>query len=171
MSRPASRPSPSFGPAAAGERPAQRVGVRQLAQVVHAVQGLAGDVEPPGRRTGGEQQLVVALRAALEDHRVRRPLDRRDADAGAQVDRVLRVPLGGVDEGRLPRLLAEQVVLGQRRALVGHLGLVAEQHNVAGEALGAQRLRGFGAGQAAAHDHECRHASLQWITLAADARP
>ena len=50
--------------------------------------------------------------------------------------------------------LAAQVRLGQRRPLVRPLALVAEQHEAAVEALGAQGLGGLGAGQAGADDDE-----------------
>lgn len=41
------------------------------------------------------------------------------------------------------RLVAAQVVLGQQGALVGALGLLADQHNPSGEALGPQGLGGL----------------------------
>jgi hypothetical protein len=50
--------------------------------------------------------------------------------------------------------LAAQVGLGQGRAVVGPFGFVAEQQQAAAEALGAQGLGRFGAGQAGTEDHE-----------------
>jgi hypothetical protein len=49
-----------------------------------------------------------------------------------------------------------QVGLGQRRALIGPLGFLAEQQQAAVEALGAQGLGRLGAGQAGTDDHERR---------------
>ena len=49
--------------------------------------------------------------------------------------------------------LAAQVVLRQRRALVGALLLGADQHDAAVEALLAERLGSLGAGEARADDH------------------
>ena len=55
-------------------------------------------------------------------------------------------------QGGLVRL-AEQVALGQRRPLVGPLGLRAEQDDGSAEPVLAQRLSRLGAGQAGADDH------------------
>ncbi len=49
--------------------------------------------------------------------------------------------------------LAEQVSLGQRRALVGHAGLIADQGDMASKAFLAQRSRYLIAGLAGADDN------------------
>src|SRR5712691_2239620 len=63
----------------------------------------------------------------------------------------------------LPLCLAEQVVLRQRRALVGPLALLADHDERAVEALIPQCLRGLGAGEACPDDDVSRirgHAEL-----------
>jgi hypothetical protein len=50
--------------------------------------------------------------------------------------------------------LAAQVALGQRRPLIGPLGLVAEQHQPTVEALDPQGLGRLGAGQPGTDDHK-----------------
>ena len=65
---------------------------------------------------------------------------------------VLGVEALVVDVDLLAAGLAAQVVLGQRRPLVGALVLGADQHEAAVEALGAQGLGGLGAGEAGADD-------------------
>ena len=59
-----------------------------------------------------------------------------------------------VDEDLVAAGLAAQVVLGQRRALVGTVELGADEHDAPVEALGPQGLGGLGAGQAGADDQE-----------------
>jgi hypothetical protein len=60
-----------------------------------------------------------------------------------------------VDVDLLAPDLPAQVVLGQRRPLVGALGLGADQHQAAVEALGTQCLGGLRSGETRADDHEC----------------
>src|SRR4029450_10492322 len=69
---------------------------------------------------GGQQQLRVAKTAAVgEPHLALRRIDPGDPGAEAQFDVVLGVPGPRVDVDRLPVGLAQQVVLGYRRALAG----------------------------------------------------
>ena len=89
---------------------------------------------------------------------------------GDQLDVVVAVEGLGMDERLLPWGLPAQVVLGQRRALVGSLGLCADQHQPAVEALIAQRLRGAGAGEAGADDHERLSLLAHWSLLVVRAR-
>ena len=85
-------------------------------------------------------------------------VDAGDGHAHPQVDVVLGVPLHRVHVDRVALVVAEQVSLGQRRALVREFWLGAEEHDLAVEALVAQRLGGLGPGQAGARDHEGWHA-------------
>ncbi len=57
-----------------------------------------------------------------------------------------------VDVDLLAADLSAQVVLRQRRALVGALVFRADQHDAPVEAVLAQRLGGLGAGEAGADD-------------------
>jgi hypothetical protein len=67
---------------------------------------------------------------------------------------VLLVPAGLVHPRLLALGAAEEVALRQRGSLVGQFGLLRDEHDPAVEALGAQRLGGFRAGQSATDDHE-----------------
>jgi len=75
-----------------------------------------------------------------------------DRDPEAQVDVVLGIPVLRMDVYSLPFGLAEQVILGQGRTLVGPFVLLADHDQRAVEALPAQRLRCFRAGEARPDD-------------------
>ncbi len=65
-----------------------------------------------------------------------------------------------MDGGAVEVGFAPQVVLGQRRSLVGTGWFVTDEHDSAIEAFAAQGFGGLGAGQAGAHNDErlrCRH--------------
>jgi hypothetical protein len=81
-------------------------------------------------------------------------IDVDDALAEAQLDLVVGVEARLVDEHRLPVGLPTQELLGEGRTLVRALGLGADEHNAAVEAILAQRLRRLGAGHAGADDRE-----------------
>ena len=152
-------------PSAGVEHGAQRVGVLDGAQDVDAVEIGAGDRRAAGLRAGGEQQRVVGHALAAGEHdRAGADVERLDRRLGAQLDRVLLVPgrvLLQVD--RVAVGLAAQVVLAQRRALVGALGLGAQQDDAAVESRVAQGLRGLAARHAGADDDECsRHECPLW---------
>ena len=67
---------------------------------------------------------------------------------------MLGVPVLRMDEDRLPLGPALEVVLGQRRPLVGSVRLVADQGDPPVVALLAQRLGRQGSGEAGADDDE-----------------
>jgi hypothetical protein len=81
----------------------------------------------------------------------------------ARLTEVTGVPVAAVDEDRVAFVLAQQVALGQRGTLVRAFRLVAEEHDLVVEPLGAERLGRFGACQPAAYDHESRHCRLQRV--------
>jgi hypothetical protein len=104
---PSSGPDPAPAdhddPTPALERLADALRVGQGAQVEDAVEIGARQRQPAWLRPGRDEQLVVALVAAVAQHDlVGRPVDRRHPGAEPQVDAVLGVP-----------------------ALVVHVGLVA----------------------------------------------
>src|SRR5580658_9418811 len=66
---------------------------------------------------------------------------------------MLAVPVGGLGQQLLPARLSHQVVLGQRRSLIRQVLLVADQDDLAVEALVPQRLRRVRAGEARPNDH------------------
>ena len=148
---------------AAVEPRAERVGVRHRAQGEHALQIGAGDAEPARLGARGQQERVVFQRlAAVEGQPPRRRVERLGGAAEAQLDVVLVVEALLVDVDLVAAGLAAEVVLGERRPLVGPLLLGADQHHAPVEALLAQRLGGLGAGKARSGDHErlgCGHRS------------
>ena len=81
-------------------------------------------------------------------------VDGGDGGRHAQFDVMGFVEVSRVDGGTVEVGLAAQVVLGQRRSLVGADRFVADQNNPAVEAFAAQGLGGLGSGQAGADDHE-----------------
>jgi hypothetical protein len=128
-------------PGTLDEHAAQRVGVLDAAQVVHARQLGTRNLQPPHHRTGCEQQLVVGQPlAGRQRDSVRPEIERLDPQIGAQLD-VLRVVPGAVVHERLVTLVApEQVSLRQRRPLVRGFGFLPDEDHPSREALGAQRL-------------------------------
>jgi hypothetical protein len=134
----------------------QPVGLLDRAQVADAVAVGPGHVELPGARPGREQQLVVAQWIDVV-HRDRVPgrVQPGHGDAEDQLDVVLPVPLGLVDERLVARLLAEQVTLGQGRTFVRRSVSAPISTTLPGEAVLAQLLRGLRARHRGAHDQEC----------------
>ena len=114
-----------------------------------------GQLQLARDRTGGEHELVVAEDVAVgqldlmafcvELHR---------GHAAVQCHVVVGVPLLVVDDRLLERGLALQVVLRQRRTLVGQVGLVGDEIEPARIALITQRLDGLGGGQATTDDDD-----------------
>ena len=142
-------------PAEAGQHVLEPLGVREAAQVVDTGQVGAGDVEAARFRAGGEQQLVVRQDGAVAQRDgAGRAVQVHDRLAEVELDVVLGVPGGLLDEHRVALGAADQVALGQRRPFVGVVAFVADQYHPAGETLGAQRLRGFRPGEPRSDDHE-----------------
>ena len=157
-SRSSRAPTTTSRPPASSTR-AQRVGVLERAQDVHAVEVGARDRRALGLGAGGEQQRVVvhALAAGEHDRAARRRRATRPPSTVRSSTSCSLVPAGVLLQVDAVALgLAAQVVLAQRRALVGPLGLGAQQHDAPVEALLAQRLDGLAAGHAGAHDDEGR---------------
>ncbi len=109
-------------PRAPLERRTQPVGIAHRTQVEHLLAVGAGEGEAARRGAGGEQQPVVGHLPVTArpggGHGGRAAVDGRDGDTLAQVHVVFGVPLGSVHVDRVTAVLAEQVALGQRRALV-----------------------------------------------------
>jgi hypothetical protein len=132
------------------------VTVAHPAQVEHAICVGARHPEAARRGPGGQQQPGVADPAVVgQGHLVRRAVDAGYGDAEAQLDAVIGVPRRRVDVDRVAFGLAQQVVLGQGRALVRPFGLIPDQHDWAVEPFLAQGLRGLGPGQPCPGDHVC----------------
>ena len=133
---------------------ADQLGIADGPQVVDAVEIGAGHVEAPWHAAGGQEEAVVAQApVSFEQELAHAEVDARHPGRGQKVDLMLGVERVRVDV-RLVADLPAQVLLGERRALVGPLGLVADQHQLTVESLLAQRLCRLGSGQAGADDHE-----------------
>jgi hypothetical protein len=147
----------------------QGVGVMAAAQIVDAVQVRPGHREAARGGPGGQQQPVVAdpLAGGELDVAAGR-VDRADRGGAAQLDVVGGVEALVVQVEAVAVGLAAQVGLGQGRAVVRPLVLVAEQQQAAVEAFGAQGLGRLGAGQAGPDDGEGGrggHGELPWLSL------
>ena len=137
--------------AAAVDPLAQRVGVVERAQVVDAVESAPGIGSAARLGAGGEQQAVVGQPLAAGERDLARGRGRSPSRAVPRRSSivVLVVEAASSCTQTFSRVgLAAQVLLGERRALVRALGLGADQHDAAVEALLAQRLGGLGAGEA-----------------------
>ena len=143
-------------PAAGVYALADRVRVRELAEVEDALEVDARDVQAPRLGTGGEEQAVVVDPLATREHDLGGgDVDALRGHAGAQLDLLFRVERLLVHVGLVARRLAAQVILRQRRSFVGTLLLGADEQHAAVEPLLAEGLGGLRAGQAGADDHEC----------------
>jgi hypothetical protein len=81
------------------------------------------------------------------------PVDGGGRDAQPQIDLVFGILVGIVHENAVQAALAGEVVLGQRGPFIRRVRFVADERELAAEAIGAQRFRGLGAGQAATDNH------------------
>ena len=123
------------------ELAADRVGVAVRADVVDAVELGAVDLQAPHHRAGRHERVLVADRLLRRERRLARlRVELHDARARQQLDRRAVEPAGlGVVRG-LASLLAPQVLLRQRRAVVRRVELAAREQHAALES-GARRAR------------------------------
>ncbi len=105
------------------------IDVADAAQGEYAVERAADGIGQGARaRAGGEQQLVVFDRlAGAGDDLPMGAVDGFDAGIEAQRDVVLLVPFQRTNEQALALEITEQVLLRQRRALVGGMRFLADQ--------------------------------------------
>ena len=101
----------------------------------------ARDIEASRKGAGGDQEAVVAEASiAFEQELVQAGVESGGSSRVPELDRVLGIEALIVDVG--PALgLAAQVVLRERRALVGPLGLIADQDDAAVEAFACEGSR------------------------------
>ncbi len=137
------------------------------AQVQHGVEVGPGHGQPARGAAGRQQEAVVAEPSTVVGHHlVRVAVQRPDRGPQPQVDLVLGVPAVLVHEDLLVGRGAEQVLLRQRRSLVGAVRLGTDQRDGAVEALVTQRLRRLGPGQSGSddddplHTHDCGRPSV-----------
>ena len=145
------------GEAAAGnERVAQAAGVVDRPQHVDVVEAL-GAGQRPRRAAGGDQQLRERQAPARVEHeRAARDVERGGAGTGEQVDVVLGVPVVRAEAQVVVIDRSGQVLLGERRAVVGRERLAGDEADRLCEAAAAQGLDCALRRQAAAGDHDAR---------------
>ena len=136
-------------PAEGGQHAPQPLGVGEAAQVVDAGQVGARDVEAARLGAGGQQQLVVVDAGAVaEADGLGGAVEwRRRSGRGAARCRRCAYQAGSWTKTLSRSSLPSEIALGQRRAFVGVVALVADQDHPAGETLRTQRLGGFRPGQ------------------------
>ena len=134
----------------------------------------AGEIVPRARQSpraaaGGPDQFAIADRVARAGrYRLRRRVDADDPRAQPRLDRAFAPEGGGADQQPLERLLARQIFLGERRALVGQIGLVPDHQHRARELQLPQHHRRLRAAMARPHDHHIKscHVTPQRLVCA-----
>jgi hypothetical protein len=105
-------------------------GVDDGAEVVDARQITAKEPRPNGPASRGEEGLLEPNGLAVGDGRgVVREVQCAHGDAQAELDIVVVKIRLGVEEEFLPGLLAAQELSRERRTVVGHVGLLADQRD------------------------------------------
>ena len=140
---------------ARGAGGADAVGVGDGAQVVHALELAARHLQAPRAAAGGEQQRVVGQhQLVVEAHVALARGDVGDAPAPVGLHAVVGEELRRADREPLALERAGQVLLRQRRALVGHPRLIADQGQLPRVAASPQGVGGLHRRLAAPDDHD-----------------
>jgi hypothetical protein len=123
------------------------------ADAMDADQVMAAAAQPARRAAGGPDHLAIADgRAVGQGHLVRGGIDRGDPLAQQHVHLALFPEGGGADQDAVEGLLAREIFLGEGRALIGQLGLVADHGDAAFELVLAKRHRGLSTAMAGPDD-------------------
>lgn len=142
-------------PAERGQDVPQPVGVGEPAQMVHARETRAGDVQAARLGAGRQQQLVVVDgRVVTEAYDLDGTVDGDNGLAQVELDVGLCVPGGLVDVDAVTLVLARQETLGQGRAFVGVVAFVTDEDHTAREPFGAEGFGGLRPREPAADDDE-----------------
>ena len=141
----------------------QSAGVGEASQLVDVGEAL-GARQTARAASGGDQQLRERQSRAGRE----RQLACGDVQPGCslaeqQLDVAVAVPLIGTEAQRGFVDPSREVLLGQRRAVVGRDGLIADELDGAVMAAAAKRLDGTLGGEAAAGDHDARTASAMLV--------
>src|SRR5439155_24929492 len=96
----------------------------------------------------GDSLATLQLRGLLP------PVDRRRPHAQRELDALLTVIPGGFDQLRLKGFRVTKIALRQRRAVVGQLGLGADQADLTVKTLVAQGRRRRRSSQRGSNDHD-----------------
>ena len=129
------------------------VGVVESAEVVHARQVTAGELETNGPTPGGNEGFLESNGLAVsEDGGLVGEIQPLHGDAENKTDVLVVEILLGVEEELVPPLLATQELFGKGRAVIGHVGLFANQRYGAAPVVCAQLLGGLARSKTAADE-------------------
>ena len=144
------------GDALAGlEHGLQPVHVRDGLEIMHTGQIGAGTAQLAHPRAGRQQQLFIGqLASVIQFHHALGTVDRLGAGVQDQFAAGLGVISVGLEKQAGPLEGAQQIGLGQRRALIGRIGFVAHHGDGTGEAFLAQRFHGLDASLSGADDDD-----------------
>ena len=142
-------------PLAGAKHAAQLEAIVDVAQVVDAPAGAARNSEMASACAERQEQRVIRQGDAVgETQALRRAVDLEGRRAEMKIDPRRGPELQRLQIRLLDRAGAGEQLLRQRRALIGRVGLAADQHDLAGKTGGAQRLRRAPAGMAGAEDDD-----------------
>ena len=112
------------------DRLLDRIGISDPPQILDAIQVRTWQLQAAGCCTGRDQNLVEAEGvAAVQRNRAVGEIERSSGTAEHELHVILGVPGLRLGKDLRQLLLAEQILLGQRRALVGQRFLVPHDHD------------------------------------------
>ena len=131
------------------------IDIGAAADRVNAGKIAAGAGEAAGYAAGRPDQSAIADPPRVPQHDLTgRRIDRGGRHAEDHLHGALAPKGGRADQNALERLLARQIILRERRALIGQLRLGADHADAACEAELAERDRGLRAAMPRAHDQD-----------------
>src|SRR2546426_6641328 len=129
------------------------VGVVEGAEVVPAGRAPAGELETKGPPPGGNEVFLESNGLAVgEDSGLVGEIQPLHGDAENETDVLVVEILLGVEEELVPPLLATQELFGKGRAVIGHVGLFADQRYGAVPVVFSQLLGGLARSKTAADE-------------------
>ena len=137
------------------DRLTQLIHILQGPQEVDALETRTGQCRSSRTAPGCEQQRIVRKpRAVIEPHLARAAVDLEYAAPEPHVDAVIGIELRRPDQQALSLQGTGEVFLGERRALIGRLGLLADEADGAIEAAPSKRVHSLCGSLPGAHDHD-----------------
>src|SRR6185312_16298027 len=155
-----------------GEALAQMIRLGEVAQVADPVELDPRQRRHPVARAGGDDEVVVAERRAdAELDLPRGAVDLDGAGAAHVFDALFGVEALGTHQQEVEADLAAEVILGQRRPLIGKPRLVADQHHLAVETALAQRRGELEPAMPRAEDHHPHQVCVSGIVTTSPSMP
>ena len=145
-------------PAAGPHLGLQRVDIGQRPHGIEAAKVAADGGRQAARDRAGGQGKLVVVQHLIARVTVRAEVSRAVTGLpGAQGDPAFLVKAVGAQEQAFARHLAQQVILGEGRALIGRGDLFSDQGELAVEPLLSQLCGKGGPGLSGPHDDDMRH--------------